>query len=39
MHTSNWMPLERAQKYIYSIKKEVLPPIEKAVGPIANIVV
>ena len=31
------MPLERAQKSIYRFKKEVLPLVEQAVGPIANI--
>ncbi len=31
------MPLERAQKSIYRFKKEVLPLVENAVGPIANI--
>lgn len=31
------MPLERAQKSIYRFKKEVLPLVEKAVGPIADI--
>jgi len=31
------MPLERAQKSIYRFKKDVLPLVEKAVGPIANV--
>lgn len=31
------MPLERAQKSIYRFRKEVLPLVEQAVGPIANI--
>jgi hypothetical protein len=31
------MPLERAQTSIYRFKKEVLPLVEQAVGPIANI--